>query len=361
MGICITEMHYCLAPEVLTQEALEAVFDAKQLRSIQKMSGIRNRRVVSPGVTALDLAEVAAKRLLAEGRTAVESIDLLVFVTQTPDHQIPATACELHGRLGLRQKCAAFDINLGCSAFPYALSVVSSMLKAGVAQTALLCHADAISSVVSAHDRGLRPLHGDAAAVCVLRGDETEAGIEGFELGTDGQSAQQIVIPSSGMRRPRSAASREEKVDASGSARSAEHLCMNGPAVFHFSVEKVPSAIQSYLKSKNLTIAEVDLVLLHQANQTMVDLIYRALEVPKEKRFYFMEDVGNLAGASTPVLLTEAWRKGKIKAGDRILMASFGNGLSWGVTSLVWPQAMPPANPASVEYDPSLVSKGGGA
>lgn len=354
MGVIIKELHYCLAPDRLSDEGLAECFDVKQLKSITKMSGIHTRRVVVPGMTASDMAVVAAKRLLAEGHTAAEAIDLLVFVTQTPDYQIPATACDMHGRLGLSEACGAFDINLGCSAFPYALAVVSSMLEAGIATTALLCHADAVSTVLSPEDRGLRPLHGDGAVACVLTRDPNEGGFDGFLLGTDGSQSRQIVMPASGMRLPRSEATRELVADESGSRRSQEQLCMNGPAVFHFSMDRIPKAIRDYLAQEGLTVDDLDWVLLHQANKTMVDLIYRALHVPPEKRFYFMEDVGNLAGASTPVVLAEAWRTGRIRAGQRVLMASFGNGLSWGVTSLVWPKLIPPASGASVEYDPGL-------
>ncbi|CAA6694161.1 MULTISPECIES: 3-oxoacyl-ACP synthase III family protein [unclassified Lentimonas] len=355
MSVCIKEIHYCLAPGELTNEELEQVFDAKQLRSITKMAGIRTRRVVNSGITASDMAVVAAKRLFAAGHTAASEIDLLVFATQTPDFQIPATACDVHGRLGLKQECGAFDINLGCSAFPYSLAVVSSMLEAGLAKTALLCNADAVSTVLNPKDRALTPLHGDGASVCVLTKVEgKDGGFDGFLMGTDGSNSQQIVMPASGARLPRSEATQVEHADESGSLRTQEQLCMNGPAVFHFSMDKIPSAIKSYLAEQQLTVGELDLVLLHQANKTMVDLIYRALEVPKEKRFYFMEDVGNLAGASTPVLLAEAWRSGRLQPGQRVLMASFGNGLSWGVTSLVWPGNLPPANDTSVEYDAAL-------
>ncbi|MBC2601213.1 3-oxoacyl-ACP synthase III family protein [Puniceicoccus vermicola] len=356
MSSAILDMHYCLAPNERTDADLLENFDAKQLASITKMSGIHNRRVVPPGVTASDLAFVAAQRLFARGKFQREDIDLLIFASQTPDYQIPATACDLHGRLGLKQECGAFDINLGCSAFPYCLAVAHSMLTAGLAKTALLCNADAVSTVVHPKDRGLVPLHGDGAAVCILQRIEGEEGIEGCLMGTDGKSSRKIVIPASGMRQPRSPATQTEETDSSGSVRTPEQLCMNGPAVFHFSLKTIPTAIESYLSQHDWTLDEIDLVLLHQANKTMVDLIYRALKVPEDKRFYFMEQIGNLAGASTPILLNEAWRQERLKPGQRVLLASFGNGLSWSVTSLVWSSALGKAPEDSVEFDPTLLS-----
>ena len=355
MAVTIKNTHYCLAPDELTDNDLEQRFEAKQLQSITKMSGIHSRRVVPHGVTACDLVEVAVRRLVAVKSLDLTKVDLLIFATQTPDYQIPGNACVLHGRLGLAQACAAFDINLGCSAFPYALAVVHSMLEAGVARTALLCHGDAISSVLHPRDRSLVPLHGDAAAVYLLEHSEAASGFDGFLLGTNGADSQKISMPASGMRQKSCSETRVEQVDESGNVRTLEHLQMNGPAVFHFSLKVVPQAIQRYLEQEHLQLEQVDLVLLHQANKTMVDLIYRALKVPPAKRFYFMEMVGNLAGASTPVLLAEAWRSGRLKPGMRVLMASFGNGLSWGVTSLVWSAAESDCSHASVEYDSQLL------
>jgi 3-oxoacyl-[acyl-carrier-protein] synthase-3 len=357
MAVAIRELHYCLAPEVLKDQDLEQYLDPKQLKTLTKMSGIHARRVAPVGVTALDLAFVAAKRLLDEGAFSAEQIDLLVFATQTPDHQIPATACELHGRLGLSQSCGAFDVNLGCSAFPYCLAIVSSMIEAGLARNAMLCNADVISHVVNRKDRSLAPLHGDGAAICILtKSLENNVGLEGFLMGTDGENSSQITIPASGLRQPRTAETKIEEADDAGSLRNKEQLYMNGPAVFHFSIDKIPSAINDYLKQEGLTVEDLDLVLLHQANKTMVDLIYRALDIPKEKRFYFMETVGNLAGASTPILLAEAWRSGRIKPGGRILLASFGNGLSWAVTSMVWSDEVTSLTDLSVEFDSTLTA-----
>lgn len=355
MAVTIQNAHYCLAPEALTDADLEQRFDAKQLQSIRKMSGIHTRRVVSAGVTACDLAEVAVRRLLAAASLDLAKVDLLVFATQTPDYQIPGNACVLHGRLGFAHACAAFDINLGCSAFPYALAVVHSMLECGVARTAVLCHGDAISSVVHPRDRSLVPLHGDAAAAYLLEHSPAASGFDGFLLGTNGADSQKISMPASGMQQKPSCETKVEQVDESGNVRTLEHLQMNGPAVFHFSLKVIPQAIQRYLAQQHLQLEQVDLVLLHQANKTMVDLIYRALKVPQAKRFYFMETVGNLAGASTPVLLAEAWRCGRLKSGMRVLIAAFGNGLSWGVTSLVWSAAESACSQDSVEYDPQCL------
>ena len=148
---------------------------------------------------------------------------------------------------------------------------------------------------------------------------------------------------------PRSEETKKDIVDESGSVRTLEHLHMNGPAIFHFSIYKVPEVIQEALKRFHLTVADLDLVVLHQANKTMVDQIYRVLDVPVEKRFYFMEKVGNVSGPSAPMVLAEAWRQGRVRPGSRTLLAAFGVGLSWGITVIKWPETLGPAVDAGVE------------
>jgi 3-oxoacyl-[acyl-carrier-protein] synthase III len=350
MGSTIAAMHYCIPRRRLTNAELAERFGEKQLASIVKMAGVRERRVVASGQTAADLAYVAARRLLEDRGIAPTEIDLIVFASQTGDYQLPATACTLHGRLGLPEKCAAFDINLGCSSFPYGLSVVHGMITAGFANKALLINAEALTTVIHPLDRGLVPLHGDAAVVSLIEPAERR-GLRGVLLGTQGTGCEHLIIPASGARLPRSAETKREVTDESGIVRTAEHLHMNGPAVFHFSVYKVPEVIQLAMSQMQLTIADLDLVLLHQANKTMVDLIYKSLKVPEEKRFYFMEEVGNTSGASSPMLLAEAWRQGRVKPGSRTLIASFGVGLSWGIAVIDWPDDLKPAVQASVEME----------
>src|SRR5262249_15780269 len=174
----------------------------------------------------------------------------------------------------------------------YGLSVVHGMITAGLARKALLLNAEALTTVIHPLDRGLVPLHGDGAAATLVEPTD-ERGVRGFLLGTQGTASEHLMIPASGARLPRSLETKREITDESGIVRTAEHLHMNGPAIFHFSVYKVPEVIRSALDRMQLTLDDVDLVLLHQANKTMVDLIYKTLKVPEEKRFYFMEDVGN--------------------------------------------------------------------
>ena len=353
----ISAIHYCIPERRLSSADLYERFGEKSVRSIEKMAGVAERRVVSPGETSSDLAFAAANALLTEKGISRESVDLLVFVSQTPDYQLPATACVLQHRLGLSEQCAAFDINLGCSAFPYGLAVAHSMISSGTANRALLLVADAITTIIHPQDRGLVPLHGDGGTAALIEPCPEGGGLLHFYLGTNGSGHKHLMVPASGARNPRNGESKLEVEVEKGVVRTAEHLHMNGPAIFHFSIYKVPEMISQALAKAQLNIEDFDLVLLHQANKTMVSQIYKSLGVPEEKRFYFAEQIGNCSGASTPILLAEAWRQGRIKPGSRTLLAAFGVGLSWGVAMVRWPENANCALSASVEYSQLMVQE----
>ena len=353
MGSMISAMHYCLPDGRLTQEQLESRLNPRQVRGIAKLSGILERRVVAVGQTAADLAFAAASGVMKVARVAPESVDLLIFCSQTPDYQIPATACVLHARLGLGGRCAAFDINQGCAAFPYALATAHAYVSAGLATRALVLNADTLSTVIHPLDRGLVTLHGDGACATLVEASAGgDSGIWAFQLGADGSGWNHICIPASGARCPRGSVpeNRKDVVDESGNVRTQEHLAMNGPAVFQFSIQKVPEVIRAFLGEQRLAVQDLDLVLLHQANRMMLEQIYRKLEIPPERQFYFSERIGNLGGPSSAVLLAEAWRMQKLRPGTLTLVTAFGNGLSWGSVLIRWPQLLGPAIDAPTEY-----------
>jgi len=332
----IKAMAYSVPETRLTNADLYERFGEKAVNSIAKMSGIQERRVTEPGETAADLAFRAARQLLQEQNCDPQSIDLLVFASQTGDYQIPATACVLHERLGLGEACACFDVGLGCSSFPFSLAVANGMLESGAAQRALLLNADTLTKVIHPKDRALVPLHGDAGVATLLDRSPGGGRLHGFHFGTDGSGWKHLLIPVSGARGKRDAESAKEITDDNGNVSTAEHLHMDGAAVFHFSIYKVPESIRQALAKWKWTVEDCRYVLLHQANKTMVDMIYRSLNVAPEKRFYFMDEVGNASGASSPMLLAEALRQGKLKAGDKLILSAFGAGLSWGTVAMEW-------------------------
>ncbi|MHB1126551.1 MAG: 3-oxoacyl-ACP synthase III family protein [Bacillota bacterium] len=341
---------HALPTNVLTNAQLEERFGDKVIKSISKMSGIKERRIVEQGQCASDLAYAAAKRLIDHTKIDLSTVDLLTFASQTPDYRIPATASVLHGKLGLSEKCCTLDINQACSSFIHSMQIAHSMIVAGTAKRALVLNGDALSTLINPRDRGLVTLHGDGATAALIEESETDlGGIEYIEIGTDGTKYNLLMVPAGGARLPNSTDTRKEISDSDGCVRNLEQLFMDGPAVFHFGVYKITEVLKNSINKMNIPIKKIDLVLLHQANKTMVDLIYRAIGIPSEKRYYYLEENGNSSGASLPSLLAQAWREGIIKPGSRTLLCAFGGGLSWGVVSIRWPQDANAAVPGIVD------------
>ncbi len=347
----ITASHYVLPSKVLTNDDLAERFDPKKVKSIAKLSGITQRRVAPEGMTASDLAVAAAQRMIESENIDRASIDMVVFVTQTPDYILPATAFIVHEKLGLSKDCGAFDLSMGCPAMPYALSVVNGLIASGQCKKVLLIFSETITRLVYPKDRSLVTLHGDGAAAFILEAADGDYGFEFADIHSDSSGWKHLLVPAGGMKQRISEETKKETTDESGICTTPESLQMNGAAVFHFSISEIPPAVKASLQKHSLSLDDCKLVLFHQANKMMVDSIYNALQVPQEKRFFFMEQIGNLSAASTPVLLAEALRQGKLDGGGRVLLASFGVGLTWGVFSLNFAPGSVKASQASTELD----------
>lgn len=334
----ILALNFTLPETTLTYEELEHRFGEATMKKVLAGSGIRNRRVAPPGVCGSDLAFSAASSLLDHHRIDRDSIDLLIHCTQSPDYFLPSTACVLHGRLKLRKECACFDISLGCSQYVYALSVAHSMIGAGLGTRALVLTGDTMTHTLNPLDRSVVPLFGDGATASIIAEVPTGQGFLGFEMGTDGSGSEYLMIPAGGFRRPRSDETAVANADADGSVRAPQNLYMNGAAIFHFAISVVPPTIERLLAKLSLSMADVGLFVLHQANKYMLDYLFRKMKIPPEKTHVFLEEIGNTSGSSVPIALADAWRAGKVRPGSLVLLAGFGVGLSWAATVIRWPE-----------------------
>ena len=330
----ITASHYVLPGQILSNEDLSKRFDPKKISNISKLSGIYERRISPRDVTAVDLGTAAAKRMLDDLNIAKSDFDILIFASQTRDYVIPPSSFILHERLSMPNSCGAFDLPLGCAAFPYAMGVANGLISSGQCQKILLIISDTITHLINPKDRGLVTLHGDGAAAFVIEKSEGDCGFEFADFGSDSSGWKYLIVPAGGMRIPVSEQTRVEKTDANGITSTDENLQMNGEAVFYFSISAIPKAIKTTLAKNGADISSYDLVLLHQANKMMLNQIYNSLGVSPEHRFFFMEKLGNLSAASSPVLLAEAFRQGKFDSGGRLLLSAFGAGLTWGTFSM---------------------------
>ena len=319
----------------LTNDQLAEEFGTWHGNQIFEKTGVAVRHVSARDECASDLAVAAANKLFESGVCASEEIDFLVLVTQMPDYFMPTTACLVQNRLGLRTTCGAIDINLGCSGFIYGLAVAKSLVEAAVASTVLLITSDTYTKWINPKDRSTRTLFGDGAAATLVSGVESESDLIGpFVLGSDGRGVKDIVVPAGGFRRPVTPETSIPREDETGSWRSEENLFMNGGEVLAFTIRTVPPVIDELLRKSGLTLDDVELVIPHQANKFMLERLRAKLKVPSEKYWIDMKESGNTVSATIPIAIESARNQGRLKSGDRALVAGFGVGYSWGAAMI---------------------------
>lgn len=311
----------------LTREMLYEKFGQDIVDKTVKMVGVKKAHHSVKEQVASDLALVAARRLLSEKQTDLSSIGALVYVTQTPDYRVPATAAILQHRLGLSENCVAFDINLGCSGFVFGLHTAASMLSTLDCRRGLLLFGDTSSKLANPESRASAILFGDASGALLLEKDDHAAPLR-FSLKTDGNRYPAIIVPA-GAFRSRCYSAEELQMRH----RSYGFPLMNGTEVFNFSIHDVPELIKDFLAEQNETTADYDCVALHQANLFMMKQIARKIGVKGDKLLVCIDRYGNTSSASIPLALAD--RYGSVEDGNiRVLASGFGVGLSWGVADL---------------------------
>lgn len=335
MGVSIKALAYSLPERKLTHSDLCARFGAGTMEKVARVSGILERRTASEQECASDFAFSAAKLLIEETKLDVSSIDLLIFATQTPDYLIPTTACILQERLGLQKSCAAFDLNLGCSQFIYALATASAWISSKMAKRALVLCGDTPTRLINPKDRSAASIFGDAACAILLEADSKNDSFA-FSFGTDGNGFDDIICPAFGMRNRAELFDEREFLDQDGNVRTKSNLHVNGFKVFTFAYKAVAECVEDVLQKNNLTKGEIDLFVFHQAGEKIVSAAASRLGLDAKKVYFKMHDVGNCGGASVPLALADAAMSGRLKSGMRVLLCAFGAGRSWGAAILDW-------------------------
>ncbi len=336
MAARILGLSYHLPERTETNEQLAAENpDWDMNRAVRKL-GITARHIAAADETASDLGVIAARELLDRNIVDVSEIDYLIFTTESPDQFLPPSACQMQSRLGLARHVGAFDMNLGCSGFIYALHLAKSLVDGGGVRNVLLVLADTYTKYIHPRDRTVRRLFGDGAAAALVGNSAEGERIGSFVLGTDGAGADSLIVPAGGMRLPKSAETAIARQDASGCTRGPENLFMDGPAIFAFANEIVPPMIDDVLAKAQLTRDEIDWFVYHQANKFMLDRLAQLTDVPDEKMVLDVEHVGNTVSASVPIAIQTYVDAGRIKPGHKLLLAGFGVGLSWGACVVTW-------------------------
>ncbi len=338
MKAAIKAIEYAFPAGSLDNEQLAAEFPDWGAEKIEAKTGIRKRHIAREDECASDLGFVAAEKLFKSGVCTPSEIDYLLVCTQSPDHFLPTTACILQHRLGLPTSCGALDFNLGCSGFVYGLSLAKALIENGQAKQVLFITAETYSKFIHPKDKSARTIFGDAAAATLVTGVDAEQDLIGpFVFGTDGAGAKNLIVPAGGMR-TRTVAEPELIKAESGNERTINNLFMNGPEIFNFTIRVVPLSIQELLKKSGRTMEEIDVVVMHQANQFMLEHLRKKMAIPAEKFVISMADCGNTVSSTIPIALKDAMSIGRIEAGQLILVSGFGVGYSWASTLVRIPQ-----------------------
>jgi len=332
MNAYLHGIRYHLPERVCTNEDLARANEGWDPAEIFAKTQIRSRRIAAAGETAGDLGFWAAERLLTELGCDRKHIDVLLFCSSGRDYILPSTACLLQERLGLPMTCAALDYVLGCSGFVYGLWLARGLILSGSARNVLLVTADTASRYCDPHDLATVSIFGDGSAATLISADPagSVAEIGPTVPGTNGRGAENLIVRAGG-----------ERLRTSSNPRDS-FITMNGPEIAIFSVWTVKRGIEQLLGRVGLTWNDVDLFLFHQANAYLLRQLCQSLSIPAEKAPIDMEDIGNTVSPSIPILMGRCMERGMFRRGQRCVLAGFGIGYSWGMTSVTWGEADSP-------------------
>ena len=327
-GVGVTAMAAAVPRRVIRNREYTEVWSAEEAAAIVDKTGIEERRFADEDTCSSDLCLAAAEKLIEDNGINKDEIDLLVFISQTPDYRMPATSVTLQHRLGLPHSTIAFDINLGCSAFLYGLSVVYGLMQGGQLRKALILDGETRSKVYSPRDRRSAFLFGDGGVAALVERDE-KFGKSTFSLNSDGSRAELIMIPAGGYRKMSSAETVIEKVvDEFGNMRSDEQGYMMGGDVFNFVIREIPRDIKSTLAHVEKTADEFDYVVFHQANNFINSYIARKMKLDTSKIPSTIAKFGNTSSVSVPLTIVSELQ-GKLDGKKELLLSAFGVGMTW--------------------------------
>ncbi|MDD3534873.1 MAG: ketoacyl-ACP synthase III [Candidatus Cloacimonetes bacterium] len=311
------------------QDMQGELFSVQEIENAIKTTGIRFRRMAEPDQCSSDLCFHAAEKLLDDMSIDRSSIDLLIFMSQTPDYLQPATAPILQNRLGLSKSCAAFDINLACSGYVYGLSTAFAYCSQEGINRVLLLVGETLTKIISFEDRATSLLFGDGATATLI---EKTPGFPRsyFSLNSDGGSFEVLWIEGGAYRMPSSGETLKADKFPDGSVRNKEQLYMDGLEVFNFTMREVPKDIKNLMQFAGIDENGIDYMVLHQANKLMTDFFLKKLKFPKEKAPYSLYNYGNTSAVSIPLTMVSELQNDLQNKNLNLVLSGFGGGLSWG-------------------------------
>ncbi|MCX7548870.1 ketoacyl-ACP synthase III [Xanthomarina sp. F1114] len=332
-GIHITGMAGAVPAQTIKNRAYTEHFDKEAVNDIVDKTGVEERRFATESTTASDLCYAAAEKLIADMEIDKSEIDVLLFVSQTPDYRMPATSIILQNRLGLSKSTAAFDISLGCSGFVYGLSVAYGYAQQPGIRKVLLLDGETRSKVYHPKDRKTGFIFGDAGVAAIIEKD-TNIGDSFFSLNSDGSLQNLIKIDAGGYRNRSTSESLKEKVvDEHGNIRTDEHGYMNGADVFNFVLREIPRNIKQTLKFADAKLDDFDYYIFHQANKFMNDYLIKKLKLDVDKVPTTIAKYGNTSSVSIPITMVDQL-KDKTAGDKNLLLCGFGVGMSWATACI---------------------------
>lgn len=294
-------------------------FAEEEVKKVVALAGVKSRRLADDSVCSSDLCAAAADKILGSLGWARESIGALIMVTQSPDYLLPSTACVVHKHLGLSDECAAFDLGLGCSGYPYGLWVGAMMINSGQIQRVLVLHGETPGRFSDESDRSVSLLFGDTGSATALEAaDPATMGDWFFKLHTDGTGFKDMIIEAGGFRNRFSDDPQKYCVK------------MNGANIFNFTIKRVPPLVNDTLEFSGTKMEEIDYYIFHQSNQFIIKHLTKKLKIPDEKVPMTLGEFGNTGGASIPLTITKG---DLVRPKDRslkLMLLGYGVGLSWG-------------------------------
>ncbi|MEH2089596.1 beta-ketoacyl-ACP synthase 3 [Nostoc sp.] len=325
LGVAITGSGSAVPATSLHNDTLSELVETSD-EWIATRTGIRQRRLALSSESLSVLATAASSQAIAAAGIKPEDLDLILLATSTPD-DLFGSACQVQAKLGATN-AVAFDLTAACSGFVFGLVTAAQYIRTGVYRNVLLIGADILSRWVDWEDRRTCVLFGDGAGAVVLQAAKSDR-LLGFALKSDGTQNHYLNLAYAGT-------SQELLTDVNITKGTYQPITMNGKEVYRFAVQKVPEIIDKALFQANISVDQIDWLILHQANQRIIDAVAQRLNIPEHKVISNLAQYGNTSAASIPLALDEAVRQGKIKPNDIVATSGFGAGLTWGAAIFQW-------------------------
>jgi 3-oxoacyl-[acyl-carrier-protein] synthase-3 len=304
-------------------------YENGELKKLISTIGIESRRMALKEQCASDLCIAAANKLIVELNWRKSEIEVIFFVSQTPDYNLPGTSMYIQEQLGLPKSCVTFDINQGCAGYVYGLSLISAFLSSTGMKKGLLLVGDTITKIISPEDKSLAPIFSDCGTATALMSDSTATEMH-FNMSTEGADYEAIIVPQGGARNPVDESSLNYATVSDTVKRKGTHLAMKGLDVFNFSLKKVTPNVEEVLSKAGVITGQIDYFIFHQANLLIIEAISKKLNVPADKVPTSLRDYGNTSGATIPLTIVSKLRKENRVIDSKMLLSGFGVGLSLG-------------------------------